>query len=55
VDVIQAERRPVAAMADGRDIPAVSHMDVGYGGDCVKLAFFDDHNFTRHLVEKILL
>jgi len=55
VDVIQAERRPVAAMADGRDIPAVSHMDVGYGWDCVKLAFFDDHNFTRHLVEKILL
>jgi NAD+ kinase len=55
VDVIQADRRPVAAMADGRDIPAVSRMDVGYEGDCVKLAFFEDHNFTRHLVEKILL
>jgi len=55
VDVLQIDRRPVSAIVDGRDVTEVSHMKVGFGQARVRLAFFEGHNFTRHLVEKILL
>ena len=54
VEVLNADRRPVNAMADGRSVADVSSMKVGYGDDAVKLAYLEGHDYTRNLVEKIL-
>lgn len=54
VDVLNADRRPVNAMADGRSVTDVVAMRVGYGEEVVELAYLEGHDYTRHLVEKIL-
>lgn len=54
VDVLNADRRPVNAMADGRSVTDVVGMRVGYGEEAVEFAYLEGHDYTRHLVEKIL-
>ena len=54
VDVLNPDRRPVNAMADGRSVSDVVGMRVGYGEAAVELAYLEGHDYTRHLVEKIL-
>ncbi len=55
VEVVDAERRPVGASTDGQLVATVSGVDVRYGEDEVTLVWFPDHDFTGHLVDKILL
>jgi NAD+ kinase len=54
IDVINADKRPVRAVADGVGYPNVSHIEVQRADVDVRLAFLDGHNFTTTLVEKIL-
>ena len=54
VQVLSAGHRPVSAMADGRQVASVAEVDVRYGEDAVEVAWFEDHEFTAHLIDKIL-
>ena len=54
VQVLAADRRPVAAVADGVQVASVSEVTIGYADVAVELAWFDDHDFTAHLIHKIL-
>ena len=54
IDVINADKRPVRAVADGVGHPNVSRIEVMRADVDVRLAFLDGHNFTTTLVEKIL-
>lgn len=48
------ERRPVRAVADGRDLGLVTRVEVGVGEKTVRLAYAADHDFTSELVRKII-
>jgi NAD+ kinase len=54
VDVQQHEWRPVRAVADGRSIDDVVRLQVELQPDGVRLAYFDDHDFTARLLRKIV-
>ena len=54
VEVRQHEWRPVRAVADGRSIDSVLHMEVELQPDAVRLAYFEDHDFTRRMLRKIV-
>lgn len=54
VDVQVPERRPVRAVADGRDLGLVTHVEVGVGERTVRLAYAASHDFTSELVRKII-
>ena len=54
IDVINAEKRPVRAVADGVAHPNVSRIEVQRADVDVRLAFLDGHDFTATLVDKIL-
>lgn len=54
VDVWHADRRPVRAVADGRDVGPVQRVTLGYGPRTLRLATFADHDFTARMVHKIL-
>jgi hypothetical protein len=54
IEVIASDRRPVSAMADGRHVASVERVEVAYGDAEVELAWFEDHAFTAHLIDKIL-
>ncbi|MBN2800721.1 MAG: NAD(+)/NADH kinase [Deltaproteobacteria bacterium] len=54
VKVVHPARRPVRVVADGRNTPGVSEVEVYYGGEQVTLAFLEGHDFTRCMVAKIL-
>ncbi|MFT4622119.1 MAG: NAD+ kinase [Myxococcota bacterium] len=54
VEVLDSDRRPVCAMADGRQVASIEQVEVRYGDEAVELAFFEDHDFTAHLIDKIL-
>ena len=54
VTVQRGEHRPVRAVVDGRDIPDVAHVDIGYTGASVNIAYLAGHNFTSRMVRKIL-
>ena len=54
IEVMASDRRPVSAMADGRHVASVERVEVAYGDAEVELAWFEDHAFTAHLIDKIL-
>lgn len=54
VAVQHADRRPVRAVADGRDIGPVQTVEIGYGPDHIRLGYFAHHDFTSRMVRKIL-
>ncbi len=53
-DVINPEKRPVRAIADGVAYPHVARIEIERADVDVRLAFLDGHDFTATLVEKIL-
>ena len=54
VEVLLEERRPVRAVIDGRALEAVSSVTVSTSDATVDLAFFDGHDFTAHMMQKIV-
>jgi NAD+ kinase len=55
VEVLNPDRRPVRAVADGRSTEEIACLSAALSEDkTVRLAWFDGHDFTRHLVTKIL-
>lgn len=52
--VIAAERRPVRAVADGRQYPDVVHLEVALGEERLCLAYLDGHDFTARMIDKLL-
>jgi len=54
VSVDVPERRPVRVVTDGRSVENVSSLEVGFGNRYVRLAYFDDHDFTRNMLQKIV-
>jgi NAD+ kinase len=54
VEVRQHEWRPVRAVADGRSVDSVLHMEVELQPDAVRLAYFEDHDFTARMLRKIV-
>jgi NAD+ kinase len=54
VEVLQHEWRPVRAVADGRGLDAVRHVEVGFASDRVRLCYLDGHDFTRQMLRKIV-
>lgn len=54
VEVRQTDRRPVRAVIDGRGIDHVLRVKVSLSSRSVHLAYFDDHDFTRHLLRMIV-
>ena len=53
VEAIETHRRPVRAVADGLDIGPMVHMRIQVQ-DEIRLAFFEDHHYTRTLISKVL-
>jgi NAD+ kinase len=54
VEVLQHEWRPVRAVADGRGLDAVRHVELGFARERVRLCYFDGHDFTRQMLGKIV-
>ncbi len=54
VEVISPARRPVRAVADGRAVEDVAHVRLSVSEPVVRLAYLPPHDFTKHLVHKIL-
>lgn len=54
VEVEQPDRRPVRAVADGREHNHVRRVDIALGPQQVKLAYFEGHDFTSRMIRKLL-
>lgn len=54
VEVLGRDRRPVRAVVDGRGVEDVVSVDIGFADRLVHLAWFEGHDFTARLVQKIL-
>jgi NAD+ kinase len=54
VEVNHPDRRPVRAVADGRDIDKVAALDIRVLPDEVQLAYLEGHDFTGCMFRKIL-
>ncbi len=48
------EKRPVRAVADGRDLELVEQVQIALAPERVRLAFFEGHDPTRALIGKLL-
>jgi NAD+ kinase len=48
------EYRPVRFVTDGRVHEGVGSVNIGIGKETLRLGYFEGHNFTRRLVQKIL-
>ena len=55
VDVLFSQRRPVRGVVDGRATEAVRKVRVERSDRSVELAYFSDHHFTAHLLNKIVI
>jgi len=54
VEILQSDKRPVRAVTDGRGIDDVRHVRVSLSSQSVHLSYFDDHDFTRHLLRTVV-
>ena len=54
VEVRDSDRRPVRGVTDGRELNDVIAVELQLSESKVQLAYFDDHDFTGHMVRKIL-
>jgi len=55
VDVLLEDRRPVRAVVDGQALEEVRSVQIGFSQERVRLAYFEDHDFMQHLLEKIVI
>lgn len=55
IEVIHPDRRPVRAVVDGRGREEARWVQIRSARKSVKIAYFDDHDFTSRMVGKILL
>ena len=54
VDILDGDRRPVRAVADGRAVNAVTRVSIADEGAEVRLATLAGHDFTSRMIRKIL-
>lgn len=54
ITVHQADRRPVRAVIDGRDVSEVVALQVGPTTDQVRMVYLEGHRFTAQMVTKLL-
>lgn len=54
VEVLDGHRRPVRAVADGHEHPAVSRVEIRDAESDIRLAFFEGHDPTATMVRKLL-
>ncbi len=54
VEVLDAERRPARAVADGVQFPGTRRVRVHGGADTVRIGFLEGHDFVGTLVRKVL-
>ncbi len=54
VEVLLEDRRPVRVVIDGQESDEVSAVSIETSGQTVDLAYFDGHDFTGHLLDKIV-
>ena len=54
VTVQLPERRAVRVVADGRSVDDVSSLEIGFGNRYVRLVYFQGHDFTRNMLQKIV-
>lgn len=52
--VISPERRPVRAVADGRQLEDVVHLEAALGDSRLCLAYLDGHDFTARMIDKLI-
>lgn len=55
IDVLNRDRRPVRAVADGRAHDQVTAVEVSLGTEQLRIAHLPGHDFTTQMVTKILL
>lgn len=54
VEVLDGHRRPVRAVADGHEHPAVRQVEIRDAASDIRLAFFEGHDPTATMVRKML-
>lgn len=54
VEVLDGHRRPVRAVADGHEHPAVRQVEIRDADSDIRLAFFEGHDPTATMVRKML-
>lgn len=54
VEIEQPEFRPVRAVVDGRMMDDVLRVEAALSQDGVRLAYFEDHDFTARMLKKIV-
>jgi NAD+ kinase len=54
IEVLHVDRRPVRAVADGRDIGKARHVRIACAPQTLSLGFLPGHDFTARLIQKIL-
>ncbi|TNE85130.1 MAG: NAD(+)/NADH kinase [Deltaproteobacteria bacterium] len=52
--VISPERRPVRAVADGRQLEDVVHLEAALGEERLCLAYMEGHDFTARMIDKLM-
>ncbi len=55
VKVMLPERRPVRAVADGHATENVISVELAVAEQRVRLAYFDDHDFTHQMMRKLVM
>lgn len=53
-EVRMPDRRPVRVVTDGRDIDGVAAVDVQQSDASVRIAYFEGHDFTQKMMQKIV-
>lgn len=54
VSARDTEYRPVRVVVDGRGYEGIEEVNIGFGKEKLRVGYFEGHNFTRRLVQKIL-
>lgn len=54
VTVHAPDRRPVRAVADGREVAEVLSVEVAMADDQLSMAYFEDHDFTARMIALLL-
>lgn len=54
VEVQNPEKRPVRAVADGRDVPGVKRVELGLAAAHIRIAWFEDQDATARMIRKLV-
>lgn len=52
--VLRPEKRPVRAVADGRQLEDVVHLEAALGDDRLSLVYLEGHDFTARMIDKLM-